>query len=83
MKANPALATDPDPADDNKLWFFSFPPVHPIAPTPGWPDWEQADGSVFLLLVAETDPLGNPIYKPGDPSKQLYTCRFMYSAANG
>lgn len=36
---NPDLATDPDPTDDNKLWFFSIPPIDPLAPTPGWPNW--------------------------------------------
>jgi hypothetical protein len=79
---NPDKATDPDPTDDNKLWFFSLPPVHPIAPTPGWPNWEQDDGSVFLQLVPELES-GNPILKPGDATKQLWTCRFMWSETNG
>ena len=80
---NPALATDPNPTDDNQLWFSSLPPVHPKAPTPGWPNWEQADGSVFLRLVSETDIEGNPIAKGNGSGKILWTCRFMYSKANG
>lgn len=79
---NRALDTDSDPNDNNKLWFFSLPPVHPSG-TPGWPDWSNADGSTFLLASPEAGPGGMPVFHPSDPSKQLYTCRFMYSKANG
>lgn len=75
---NPDLATDPDPTDDNKLWFFSIPPIDPLAPTPGWPNWGDPAEAPFLRLVLETDPGGNPITKPGEPNKTLYVCRFMY-----
>ncbi len=74
---------DPDPTDDNQLWFFSVPPVHPLAPTPGWPNWTAADGEPFLRVVPETNPFGDPIYKPGDSSRMMYTCRFQYSEAYG
>lgn len=79
---NRSLDTDPDPTDDNKLWFFSLPPVHPAA-TPAWPDWSNADGSAFLLAVPEEGPGGSPIIHPADPTRQLYICRFMWSKANG
>lgn len=79
---NRALDTDPDPTDDDKLWFFSIPPVSPFA-TPGWPDWSHADYSTFLLAVPEHGPGGTPIIHPTDPTKQLYTCEFMWSKANG
>lgn len=75
---NPDLATDPDPTDDNQLWFFALPPIHPSAPTPGWPAWGNPADPPFLRLVQETDPLGDPIPKPGEPNKALYVCRFMY-----
>ena len=78
---NASLDTDSDENDNNKLWFFSLPPVH-AAGTPGWPNWEQANGDVFLQLVPVLDE-GNAITKPGDSSKQLWTCQFMYSKANG
>jgi hypothetical protein len=80
---NPDLATDPDASDDNRLWMFSIPPTHPVAPTPGWPQWGDPADPPFLQLVIETDPLGDPIPRPGDPSKCLWTCRFMWSAENG
>jgi hypothetical protein len=72
---------DTDPTDNNKLWFFSLPPVHPCG-TPGWPNWSQTDGSPFLLLspVLEGDL---PIVNPADPNKTLYTCSFQYSKAGG
>jgi hypothetical protein len=79
---NRSLDTDSDPTDDDKLWFFSLPPVHP-AGTPGWPEWSDADGSPFLLLKPDLDPFGNPQLKPGDPSKMRYTCEFKYSAVHG
>jgi len=74
-------AIDPDPTDDNQLWFFSVPPVSPGA-TPGWPNWEQTNGSSFLILtpVMDGDEL---VAKPGDPNKVLYTCGFTYSKTNG
>jgi hypothetical protein len=74
-------AVDLDPTDDNKLWFFSLPPVHACA-TPGWPNWQQVDGSAFLVLtpVLEED---EHIAKPGDPHKELFTCSFTYSKAEG
>ena len=75
---NPDLATDPDSTDDNKLWLFSIPPIHPTAPTPGWPTWGDPAEAPFLRLVQETDAFGEPIAKPDDPSKTLYVCRFMY-----
>lgn len=74
---NPTWRPDGDPVsnDNNKLWFFSLPPAHP-AGTPGWPNWEQANGDTFLQLVPHPEGLIN-----GD--KQLWTCQFMYSKANG
>ncbi|NLX22475.1 MAG: PEP-CTERM sorting domain-containing protein [Phycisphaerae bacterium] len=80
--ANRALDTDPDLTDNNKLWFFSLPPAH-AAGTPGWPAWSNADGSAFLLASPETGPGGSAIIHPTDPTRQLYTCRFMWSKANG
>jgi len=78
---NPDKATDADSTDDSKLWFFSLPPVLP-AGTPGWPNWEQANGATFLHLVPELES-GDPIMKGDESGKQLWTCRFMYSKANG
>ncbi|MBN2448652.1 MAG: PEP-CTERM sorting domain-containing protein [Phycisphaerae bacterium] len=75
---NPALATDSDTSDDNKLWLFSLPPVHETAPTPGWPAWGDPTAEPFLQLVPETTPGGDTIAKPGDATKTLYTCRFIY-----
>ena len=75
---NPAGATDPVSSDDNQLWMFSIPPVHAIAPTPGWPEWGDPTETPFLKLVQELDAGGNPITKAGEPDKTLYTCRFMY-----
>ncbi|MGD8451374.1 MAG: PEP-CTERM sorting domain-containing protein [Phycisphaerae bacterium] len=75
---NPDLATDPDPDDNNQLWLFSIPPIHPVAPTPGWPEWGDPDEAPFLRLVQETDAGGDPITKPDEPNKTLYVCRFMY-----
>ncbi len=75
---NPAAATDSDSTDNNKLWFFSIPPVHATAPTPGWPGWGDSADTPFLQLVQETDAGGNSISKPGEANKTLYTCRFMY-----
>ncbi|MBN2314215.1 MAG: hypothetical protein JXM79_09815 [Sedimentisphaerales bacterium] len=80
--SNPGVgAVDLDPTDDDKLWFFSVPPVHFCA-TPGWPNWEQTNGTPFLVLtpVKEGD---EHITKPDDPTKELYTCRFTYSKADG
>ncbi len=79
---NSIKATDSDLTDDDKLWFFSIPPVHPLAPTPGWPNWEQANGDIFLQLVPVLDG-GNLVPKPGDSSKQLWKCQFMYSQSGG
>jgi hypothetical protein len=72
---------DLDPTDNNKLWFFSLPPVHACA-TPGWPNWEHSNGNTFLVLapVMEEDAR---ITKPDDPNKELYTCSFTYSKADG
>lgn len=72
---------DPDPTDDNQLWFFSVPPVANGA-TPGWPSWSQKDGSPFLLLSPVLEE-GIPIVNPVDPNKTLYTCNFTYSKENG
>ena len=72
---------DPDPTDDNKLWFFSLPPIHDCA-TPGWPAWEQANGNTFLVLTPVSEE-GEPITKPNDPTKTLYTCNFLYTKAGG
>jgi hypothetical protein len=80
---NPDLATDPDPTDDSQLWMFSIPPIHPVAPTPGWPHWGDPAEPPFLRLVMEADPFGNPIQKPGDPGKYLWICRFNWSEDNG
>lgn len=74
-------AVDPDPTDDNKLWFFSLPPVHPCA-TPGWPNWQHSDGSAFLVLTPLLDA-GQPVVKPGEPHKLLHTVSFMYSKVGG
>jgi len=80
--STPAIgAVDPDPTDNNQLWFFSVPPVHKCA-TPGWPNWAQSDGSPFLLLSRVIED-GQPMVKPGDPNKTLYTCRFQYTKAGG
>lgn len=79
---NASLATDSDLTDDNKLWFSSLPPVHAKAPTPGWPNWEQANGDVFLQLVPVLES-GNPIMKGDTSGKQLWTCQFMYSQSGG
>ena len=62
--------------DDNQLWFFSVPPIHP-----GRADAELAvlGASVddpFLRVVQEILPTGDPIQKPGDSTKSLFTCRF-------
>jgi hypothetical protein len=76
---------DPDTSDDNQLWFFSLPGAHPGA-TPDWPVWGTEPGAStkpFLKLVPDLDDYGNAQYKPGDFSKQLYTCDFMWSKANG
>lgn len=72
---------DLDPTDDDKLWFFSLPPVHYCA-TPGWPDWQQVDDGTFLVLtpVIEAEEY---ITKSDDPNKVLYTCNFTYSKADG
>lgn len=72
--------------DDNQLWFFSLPGGHPIAPTPGWPQWgddPDQPGVPFLKLVPEFHPWGDPILKNGDPTKQRYTCSFKWSQENG
>ena len=74
-------AVDLDPTDNSQLWFFSVPPVHPVA-TPGWPNWEQTDGSPFLVLTPVLEE-GQYITKPGDSSKFLYTSNFLYSKAGG
>jgi hypothetical protein len=79
---NPAGATDSNPDDNDKLWFFSVPPIHPVAPTPGWPEWAWDNGDVFLQLHPIMEN-GNPLTKPGDSSKQLWQCDFMYSKDGG
>ena len=71
------LATDPDDTDDNQLWFFSVSPVHPVAPTPGWPEWGEPADDPFLWLVPETDEFGDPVGPNGD-GNYLYVCRFGY-----
>ena len=76
-----ALAVDPDPTDDNKLWFFSLPPVHASA-TPGWPNWQQSDGGPFLLLSQYLDS-GSVVYKGDGSGKILWTSDFLYSKAGG
>ncbi|MBN2588554.1 MAG: hypothetical protein JXA96_01730 [Sedimentisphaerales bacterium] len=72
---------DSDPTDNNKLWFFSVPPIHPCA-TPNWPNWEHTNGNTFLVLspVKEEEQY---ITKPGDPTKKLYTCNFPYTKEGG
>ncbi len=74
-------AVDLDPTDNNKLWLFSMPPAHEAA-TPGWPNWQHANGGTFLVLspVLEEDEC---ITKPGDPNKVLYTCHFTYRKDGG
>jgi hypothetical protein len=74
-------AVDLDPTDNNKLWFFSLPPVHACA-TPGWPNWQQTNGTSFLVLTPLLDG-DEYIAKPDDPNKVLYTCNFTYSKAGG
>ncbi len=74
-------AVDLDPTDNDKLWFFAVPPVHFCA-TPGWPNWEQTDGTAFLLLSPLMDG-DEHVTKPGDPDKVLYACNFTYSKAGG
>jgi hypothetical protein len=74
-------SVDLDPTDDNKLWFFSLPPVHECA-TPGWPNWAHENGNTFLVLTPVKEG-EEPIVKPDDPNKELYTCSFMYSKENG
>lgn len=74
-------AIDPDPTDDNKLWFFSVPPADACA-TPGWPNWKQTTGRAFLVLTPVMEAEEH-IAKPGDPNKVLYTCSFTYSRAGG
>ena len=72
---------DSDPTDNNKLWFFSVPPIHPCA-TPNWPNWEHKNGNTFLLLspIKEDEQY---ITKPNDPNKILYTCNFPYTKDGG
>ncbi len=72
---------DSDPTDNNKLWFFSVPPIDDGA-TPGWPNWQQSTGAPFLVLTPVLEEEA-PIPKPGDSSKVLYTCNFTYSSAAG
>jgi len=74
-------SVDTDPTDNNKLWFFSLPPVHDCA-TPGWPAWEQANGNTFLVLTPVHEE-GESNAKSGDRNKTLYTCNFLYSKAGG
>ncbi|AQQ09065.1 hypothetical protein L21SP3_00863 [Sedimentisphaera cyanobacteriorum] len=76
------LAEDTNSADNNKLWFFSLPPSHPKASTPGWPQWSNADGSTFLRLTPVMDG-GSPVMKGGSSGKQLWSSSFMYSEAGG
>jgi hypothetical protein len=76
-----AGAIDLDPTDNDKLWLFSMPPLHPAA-TPGWPQWQHANGGTFLVL-APVHENGERITKPGDPTKTLYTCDFLYSKEEG
>ena len=79
---NPSEGTvDIDPTDDNKLWLFSLLPVSPSA-TPGWPNWEHVNGNTFLVLTPAKEGQ-EYITKPGDPNKELYTCSFTYSKADG
>lgn len=79
---NAALASDPDLTDNSKLWFFSVPPVNPVAPTPGWPNWQQANGDIFLLLNPVIDS-GSVIMKGDGSGKQLWKCDFQYSQSGG
>lgn len=72
---------DSDPTDDNKLWLLSMPPTH-MAATPGWPHWEHSNGNTFLVLSPVLEDAQH-VTKPGDPTKELYTCNFLYSEANG
>lgn len=74
-------STDSDPTDDNKLWLFSMPPTHQAA-TPGWPNWEHANGNTFLVLSPVCEE-GEPITQSGDPNKVLYSCDFRYSKDEG
>ena len=82
----PTGAVDPDSTDDDKLWFFSLPPIQP-AGTPDWPAWGDDPfapaGTPFLKLVMETDEFGDPIPKWDESGKYLWTCRFTWSKENG
>ncbi len=79
---NSALAVDTDSTDDNQLWFFSVPPVHPVAATPGWPNWGVSGETPFLHLtpVLEADEV---ILKGDGSGKMLWTCDFLYSQDGG
>ncbi len=79
---NPDLAVDSDPTDDKKLWFFSVPPVHPVSPTPGWPNWRGANDDVFLQLHPVIDS-GSVIMKDDGSGKLLWKCDFEYSRSGG
>ncbi len=73
---------DTDPTDNNKLWFFSLPPVHATAPTPGWPRWEHENGNTFLLITPYLDG-GQRVSKGDGSDKELWVCNFHYSKAEG
>lgn len=73
---------DTDLSDDSKLWFFSLGSTHPIAPTPGWPNWGPANGDVFLQLVPVLDG-GNLVMKGDGSEKHLWESKFMYSESGG
>lgn len=77
---NRNLDTDTDSTDNNKLWMFSLPPVHSAA-TPNWPDWGYSSPSEpFLQLIKVPDYInGGFITKPGDSSRYLWTCNFIYN----
>ncbi len=80
--ADPQKATDIDDSDNNKLWFFSIPPVHPSAATPGWPRWQQENGEPFLVLEPVFDA-GQTVSKADGSGKILWTCSFNYSSDEG
>jgi hypothetical protein len=75
---NPQKAIDTDSTDNDRLWFFSVPPVDPVAPTPGWPQWLNSKGDAFLLISPVLDG-GLEVSKGDGSGKILWTCNFGYS----
>ncbi|MFI4910042.1 MAG: hypothetical protein ACIAQZ_00095 [Sedimentisphaeraceae bacterium JB056] len=79
---NSEKATDTDSTDDNRLWFFSVPPVHGTAATGGWPNWLNSKSDVFLLITP-VEESGSQISKGDGSGKILWTCNFTYGNEEG